>query len=299
MLEIVSPLDLSEEIENLYEAGLPPGEATGWPDIDRFYSVAPGFWTVITGVPADGKSTWMDCLMLNLIARGWKFVVYSPENQPPGLYLALLIEKLLERPFRKGYHDYLRPGDIECAINILEPNLRILRMGTDGIFPHVQTIIDQAEEIIVDWHDCKVGVVIDPWNELDHSPIGGMNETQMINHELMIWRQWVRQSNKVHGFIIAHPQKPSRDRDGEIKRVGLYDINGSAAWNNKADFGIVIRRLQDNRTEVNIEKCRFRHMGQRGTATLRFNPGTGNFYDDLTQERRFGRQGDDSDPFER
>ena len=272
---------MAEELTVLHKAGLPRGYSTGWPLIDQFYTIAPGFWTVITGIPSHGKSAWVDNVMLNLISQGWKFIIYSPENQPHALHLAHLIEKFTKRPFRHGYHNRLEPVDIAEAVGTLDESIRILAFDGGAAFPSINTVMFTAHEILDEWNEGPVGVIVDPWNELDHAPLAGLTETQMINHELMVWRQWIRDHGKqVHGFIIAHPQKPSRGRNGEFTRIGLYDINGSAAWYNKSDGGVIIRRTTDEFiTEIEVEKCRFRHLGKKGSAFLRFNPGTQTYED--------------------
>lgn len=283
MLEITSPLLLAGEVSSLYSDGLHPGDSTGWASVDPFFTVQTGFWTVITGIPSHGKSTWLDCLMIHLMKHGWKFIVYSPENQPTQLYLAQLAEKALKRPFREGYANRMEPTDIARVMAWLDTNMRILRMAADSrVVPDIHAILFACEEIIQhDFGEAKIGIVIDPWNEMDHTPLGGLNETQWTNSELMQFRHWIRNHN-AHGFIVAHPQKPQRDKDGNYRRITMYDINGSAAWYNKCDHGIIVRRLEDGRTEIDIEKCRFRHLGGRGTAILRYNSGTQTYADEVT-----------------
>lgn len=284
MLEITSPLEMAEELGKLYNDGMTPGDSVGWESLDPLYTVAPGFWTVVTGIPSDGKSTWLDNVMLNLTHKGWKFVVYSPENQPLSLHLAHLIEKRLKRPFRERFYNRMAPQDLAIACSELDESFRFLRVPPDSnVFPGMGQLLFTANEIIeTEWQYEKVGLVIDPWNEMDHAPVSGMNETQMTNHELMMFRHWIRQ-RQAHGWIVAHPQKPARDRAGAQKPVGLYDINGSAAYYNKCDHGIIIRRLsEENLTEVIVEKCRFRHLGKKGSCVLRFNVGLGT-YDDQEQ----------------
>jgi len=298
MLEIATPTQYSDEITKLYQQGLTPGDSTGWQSLDEYYTIAPHYWTIITGIPSDGKSTWLDNLMLNLMRQGWKFVLYSPENQPVGLHLAQLVEKAVKRPFRAGYHNRLSPEDLVKLLDYLENGLRIIRMSQDSAaFPDLLAVLDAADDVIrQEWQHDKVGVIIDPWNELDHSPICGMNETQMTNFELMQFRYWIRQRN-THGFIVAHPQKPQRARDGTLRAVNLYDINGSAAYFNKSDHGIVVRRNEDGTTEISVEKCRFKHLGKKGSVVLRFNPGTGTYDDDLAREQRYRRYDQDGDSF--
>lgn len=300
MLNIISLSDLAEELTALHRDGMPSGYSTGWASVDQFYTVAPGFWTVITGVPSHGKSTWMDCLMLNLIRQGWRFIVYSPENQPHALHLAHLIEKYTERPFGKKYNNALQPADIAEAMSDLDASIKLLAFDGGAAFPTLQTVMFTAHEILSgDWDgDGPVGIVVDPWNELDHNPIAGLNETQMINHELMFWRQWIRDHKQVHGFVIAHPQKPGRDKKGNINPVGLYDINGSAAWYNKSDAGIIIRRKdEEDVTEIEIEKCRFRHHGKKGSTLLTFERGTQTYHESDCRGGSYRSFDNPGDPF--
>jgi twinkle protein len=295
MLQILKPTDLSEDLTSLYASGLPAGSRTGWKDVDALYTVAPNYWTVVTGIPSHGKSTWLDCLLLNLMKQEWKVVIYSPEQQPHALHLSSLCEKYLQRPFRFGYSNRLTPSDIAKSMDYFEDKLRILRFDEGAIFPSLNTFMESVDFLLeCEWTDGKVAVVLDPWNELDHVPLQGMNETQMTNWELMRWRQWVKRFGRVHGFIVAHPAKPQKDRDGNYRDVGLYDISGSSAWYNKSDAGIIIRRREDNTTIVDVEKCRWKHLGKKGTAQLLFNTGTGTYRDDENRARSVRRFAEDA-----
>ena len=283
MLEITSPLTFADEVQSLYQQGLHGGFTSGWESLDPYYTVETGFWTVVTGIPSHGKSTWMDNLMLNLMRQHWTFIVYSPENQPSALHVSHLIEKASGKPFREGYANRLSEAEMRKGVEWLDSRLRLLRMAADSpVVPDIHAILFAAEEIIAaEWGNSqKVGIVIDPWNHLDHTPIQGLNETQMTNHELMFFRHWIRNHN-THGWIVAHPQKPQRDKDNGFKKVGLYDINGSAAYYNQSDHGIIVRRLEDGRTEIEVEKCRFRHLGQKGSVILRYNHGTQTYQDEV------------------
>src|SRR5690349_22609181 len=103
--EILDAVAMTLEVGRLYKrGGLPRGESTGWPGLDEFYSVAPGQWTVITGMPGSGKSEFLDALLVNLAEANplWEFAVYSPENYPPSTHLAKLIEKTVRKPFGEG-----------------------------------------------------------------------------------------------------------------------------------------------------------------------------------------------------
>ena len=60
--------------------------------------------------------------------------------------------------------------------------------------------------------------------------------------------------------------------------MGLYDISGSAAFFNKADFGIAIERDRTRGvTRVHVQKVKFRHLGQPGVASFQYNTCCGRF----------------------
>ncbi|MDR3118972.1 MAG: hypothetical protein LBU44_06090 [Mediterranea sp.] len=56
----------------------------------------------------------------------------------------------------------------------------------------------------------------------------------------------------------------------------LYDINGSAAFCNKCDFGLTVERdYTAGATRIHIQKVKFRHLGQRGEALFMYNTTNG------------------------
>jgi twinkle protein len=267
--------DLSSRIDHLYEHGWERGVSTGWDEIDRLYTVRPGEFSVITGIPNSGKSNWLDALLIN-IARdhGWRFAVFSPENQPLEDHMARMIEKWARAPFSEG------------------PTLRMdresLRLGKQWLGEHftwilpdddsdwtIDTVLDRAKALV--FRKGIRGFVIDPWNELEHALPPGVTETIYTGSVLRRARQFARRHG-VHVWIVAHPQKLYRDKDtGNYPVPTLYDISGSAHWRNKADNGIVVWRdfgEQHNPVEIHVQKIRFRQIGRIGLAKLAYEPST-------------------------
>jgi len=287
MLNILTASDLLDEVQKLYERGMPRGDKTGWIELDRYYSIQQGYWTVITGIPSHGKSTWMDNLMVHLMASGWKFVIYSPENQPHQIHVASLIEKIIGSPMRTGYSTRVSPADIAQAISLIDDSIRFLALPDDALcMATLDDVLEMADQAIPDLGD-KVAILIDPWNELDHTRVLGMAETEYISYQLSKWRQYHRSRN-THGFIVAHPTKIMRTRSndgtpGKFVVPSLYDINGSAHWFNKTDNGIVIWRDEDKpgTVEIHVKKVKFKHCGAPGVAYLDYDAVTGIYYDGL------------------
>jgi twinkle protein len=124
------------------------------------------------------------------------------------------------------------------------------------------------------------GIVIDPWNELEHAPPPGLTETIYTGQVLRHVRQFASQHG-VHVWIVAHPQKLYREKDtGNYPLPSLYNISGSANWRNKADNGIVLwRDFADAHkpVEVHVQKVRFRQIGRLGMAKLLYQAPTGTY----------------------
>ena len=77
---------------------------------------------------------------------------------------------------------------------------------------------------------------------------------------------------------MAHPTKQPRNKDGVIEAPTLYDISGSANFFNKTDFGLVVHRNRtDNTVDVHVQKVKFRHLGECGTALFKYNLNNGRY----------------------
>lgn len=277
---VVRASDLSREIEALYQNGVQRGCSTGWKSLDDYYTVRLGELTVITGVPNSGKSNWLDAMLVNLAeSDGWKFAVFSPENQPLENHASRLMEHHAKVPFRHG------------------PTQRMTRemvmAETDWLDAHVQFMLPPDEDDwSVDWilKTAEIlvrrtginGLVIDPWNEISHDRPAGLTETEYVSVCLRKIRQFGRRT-KTHIFIVAHPQKMYRDKSGEYPVPSLYDISGSAHWRNKADNGIVVYRDINEPdkpgVEIHIQKVRFREIGKVGGVELKYDKVTGSYSD--------------------
>lgn len=58
--------DFAGSVDRMYEKGLPPGAKPGWPSLNQLSTFQPGQWTVVTGIPGNGKSELLDAILINL-----------------------------------------------------------------------------------------------------------------------------------------------------------------------------------------------------------------------------------------
>lgn len=283
--QCISPLDLAEQITAYHKRGLPKGDPTGWKSVDELYSVLAGQWTLITGIPGHGKSEFLDAMMINLaVNHGWVFSVFSPENQPHEIHVAKLLEKIVRKPFGDGPNERINATEMSGAIAWMDSHFRFIKPHPDLQVPNIRAVIEAGARFINEndqntGKEHKYGIVIDPWNELEHKRPSNQSETEYISETLAYVRQFAREY-RVHIFMVAHPRILHRDKDGKRPVPTPYDVSGSAHWFNKADNCITVWRdtnpeTRNQEVKIYVQKIRFKHCGKPGEATLSYDRVTG------------------------
>ena len=73
----------SDEFQSLYEQGKPRGVSTGFDSVDELFTLQTGYLNIVTGYPGDGKSAFIDQIIVNVAKNnGWKTCFCSFEKQP-------------------------------------------------------------------------------------------------------------------------------------------------------------------------------------------------------------------------
>lgn len=274
--------DVAQEMRALFENGLSRGADTGLADFDTLCTFETGRFCVITGHPGEGKSEFTDELVLRLCLRhGWKAAYFSPENQPLPYHLCKLTEKLTGKKFKKGYLSEMMYEASQC---FLQANVSSILPADDF---SVETVLKLARQLVT-----RKGIrllVLDPFNKLEHQIPAGQTETQYISSFLDQLANFA-QRNRCLVILVAHPRKMQRDAvTGRFPVPTLQDINGSAAFVNKCDFGLVVERdKQVGVTRVHIKKVKFRHLGGVGECSFVYNTVNGRYSackEDLTIEQ--------------
>ncbi len=263
--------DLAGDVGLLYAEGMRPGVSTGWACLDEFYTVRPGEMTIVTGIPGSGKSNWLDALLVNLHRdQEWAFALFSPENWPPERHVANILEKIIRKPFSTKYShtERMREDEVASGMQYMDGFFHFIMPPEDEM--SLDSILQKARAAIYRF-GCR-GVVIDPWNEIEHNRGDKMSETDYISQCLTKIRRFARMNN-VHVWLVAHPTKLQKNKDsGDYPVPTMYDISGSAHWRNKADNGICVHRpdIERDVTEVYIQKIRFREIGKLGKVELKY-----------------------------
>jgi twinkle protein len=277
---LFSITDITEEILDLYDNGMPGGVSVGWKNLEDLYAVRPGEWTLVTGIPSHGKSELLDALMINLAQlHDWKFALCSPENQPLKRHAAKLLEKRVGKPFRNGPKAKMDSPCLMQGLAWLNDHVHFILPPEDDLT--IDSILSIAKSAVLKYG--IKGLVIDPWNELDHSKPIPMTETEYISQSLTKVRQFARK-HEVHVWVVAHPTKMQKDGTGNYPIPTPYDVSGSAHWRNKADNCLAVWRDLSNpdgqEVQVHVQKIRFKENGKIGHAILYYDKVTGRYFDE-------------------
>ena len=261
--------DFEQSLDALFENGWQKGVTIGHDNFDRLCSFETKRLCIVTGIPGSGKSEFIDEIAERLNMRyGWRFAYFSPENAPLAYHASKLIEKFTGKHFNRQSLSY---GEYKQVKEHIEQDFYFIA-PTDNY--RVDTILEKAK-YLVRRRGIKA-LVIDPYNRLE-SEQGGRSETQYISGFLDKLTNFA-QRNDILIILMAHPTKQPRNKDGVIEAPTLYDISGSANFFNKADFGIVVHRNRlENTVEVHIQKVKFRHLGECGTALFKYNLNNGRY----------------------
>jgi twinkle protein len=225
----------------------------------------------ITGVPGCGKSEFLDYLICKLnLQHGWKAAFFTPENYPLKYHYRKIHTKLSGKKFDKK-------TDTTNFYNIYEHVSSNFYYIMDEHNCTVDYILTRAK-MLVKQFGVKV-LVIDPYNKLEHQHDKNMSETQYISKFLDMITNFAK-FNNVLVCLVAHPRKM------EAGRVpSLYDINGSANFYNKTDYGITVHRNRNedgamiNQVDIHIQKVKFKHLGEQGLIEMNYNYNNGRFED--------------------
>lgn len=261
--------DFEESLDALFENGMQKGATIGHENFDRLCSFETKRLCVVTGIPGSGKSEFIDEIAERLNMRyGWRFAYFSPENAPLAYHASKLIEKFTGKHFDREHLPYPEYRQVKQH---LETNFFFISPKDDY---RLSTILEKGKSLVR-----RKGIkalIIDPFNRLDDEN-DGQNETKYISKLLDRLTNFA-QRNDVLVILMAHPTKQPRNKDGVIEAPTLYDISGSANFYNKADFGIVVHRNRvENTVEVHIQKVKFRHLGECGTALFKYNLNNGRY----------------------
>jgi len=266
---IFSMSEMAEDVRNYYHKNYPKGIKVGIPGFDELLQLMLGQITIVTGIPGSGKSEFLDLIAASSAQNhDWGWAVCSFENQPSALHVTKIMEKYCGKSFAKRYDDKHRisPKELEDAINFIENHFYFININKVTVT--LEGILEKAKELVL--RKGIKGLLIDPWNYIEHKFAKGHNETQYISDCLTLLKSFASIHN-IHIILVAHPSKMAKI-NGKYEVPTLYSVSGSAHFFNKTDNGICVHRNFDNNTvDVYVQKIKHSWLGKVGVASFTYN----------------------------
>lgn len=283
--------DFENTVDNYYENGFPNCDRIGISSLDELIGFRGGELTMVTGTPGSGKSVFLDFLMVQLSQKhDWKWGVCSMET-PQGIHTTRLISKWCDKPFRNMVSQYgeliegITKYEYEEVKQYMFHYFKFIthKVETDekgekhrGLMS-LDYILTQAKTL-KSLYGIK-GLVIDPWNTIEHQMQNNENETNYVSRVLSKIIAFAEDFD-VHVFLVAHPTKGVTNAQGIDRVATMNDISGSGNFFAKTHNGIsVFRDKQDTNSpvQIHVQKIKFEFVGQNGVAYLDYNRFTGNY----------------------
>lgn len=240
--------------------------STGWDTVDELMKLFTPSLTIVTGIPGHGKSTWVTNLMINAARlHGWKSAIFSPEMP----VAPQMRDKMRGMVIGQSPHEMSRENQQRADLWINENLVFIEHTVDEEKDMNLEWLLERAADAVQ-----RYGVRIlgfDPWNEIEHSKRRDETMAEYQNRALRAIRRFAIKYD-VAVIVVAHPTKDIA-LGGKPRVPSLYDIDGSAAWANKPDFGVVIHVPEPNiaETMIYVSKARFKETGQKGSVRMKFD----------------------------
>lgn len=252
--------DFEDALNALYQNGPVPGKTTGWKNLDKVVTFGTGQLALVTGRSNDGKSEWLDELMVRLMLRtGWNAGYWTPENTILE-HSCKIIEKLTDRKFGHKGDVGVQPDQFERCKQWMKTHLAWIDLPFDQLY--IDIILERCRSLVR-----KYGIrllVLDPFNFIEKENIATRNENNWDSHVVGAISTFAKKYD-VLVFLVAHPRKVEMQVDGRKRRITMEDISGTADFGNKADYCFCVDRDDEHHVvTISIDKVRRKQYGTKG-----------------------------------
>ena len=248
--------DIEDEITDFVKNGFKRGYQIGIPNFDAIFSTYTGQFITVTGIPSSGKSDFVDQMVVGYNRNyQWKTAFASPENAPTYLHAHKLMRKVWEGMPTKADIGSDKWNEIGDHIN---DNFYFIDMERYTL----DSVLRKGAELVK-----RKGIkclVIDPFNKIRDVD----SKTEDVNRYTMEYLTKIETFAKKYDvlvFIVAHPTKMYKDKDGKIEEPTMYNIKGGGEWYDASYHGILVHRDYEAKTvKAKILKVKFQNLGENG-----------------------------------
>ena len=269
--------DIEDEITDFVRNGFKKGFQVGLENFDNIFSTYTGQFITVTGIPSSGKSDFVDQMVVGYNKNyGWKTAFASPENAPTYLHAHKLM--------RKTWGGMPSKNDIGTEKwNTIADHCNDNYFHIDMERYTLESVLQKGAELVK-----RKGIkclVIDPFNKVRDISCN----TEDVNRYTMEYLSKIETFAKKYDvlvFIVAHPTKMYRDKDGKLEEPTMYSIKGGGEWYDASYHGILVHRDYEAKTvKAKVLKVKFQNLGENGAeANFTWEPRSGSFIPQITDD---------------
>ena len=240
------------------------GMAIGIECIEDKIQIVMGTLTVFTGYSNMGKSTVVNTVVANVLSREVPCCIASFETAP----VPILRDGIARALIGCSFDDFICHPQRQAAYATIQQNVTVVSNALDEDMEFdIDTFLETARVAVI--RDGARLIVLDPWNEIEHKRNRDESLTEYVGRAIRRVKSFARRHN-VAVWIVAHPTKPLK---GTNTMPSLYDVSDSAAWSNKADYGLVYHRPDKTQNEASLAvvKVRMGLPGKCGVEQVKFD----------------------------
>ena len=200
---------------------------------------------------------------------GWKTAFASPENVPTYLHAHKLMRKTWQgMPSKEdiGTDKWNQVAD-HCNSNYFHIDMERYTL---------ESVLKKGAELVK-----RKGIkclVIDPFNKIRDVDC----KTEDVNRYTMEYLTKIEVFAKKYDvlvFVVAHPTKMYKDKDGKIEEPTMYSIKGGGEWYDASYHGLLVHRDYENKTvKCKVLKVKFQNLGEnQAEAHFKWEPKSGCF----------------------
>ena len=273
--------EFREKAIDLYRNGMDHGVKAGIPDLDKIYTTSPGTLTVFTGIPGNGKSSFLTWLSVKLAAKGgWQSVILSAET-PSQIHILQMAAVYVDKPFQGA--NKMTEDELSAALDWVQRHFTFI----DDSDTDVDSVLERASVSIMRYGSRIIQ--IDPYNFLTSSSPGDDNSVSIT--KMLVKLKTFAAAHDVAVWLVAHPTKMYRNQEGKVPTPGGMDVAGSAGFFNVCDAGVSLSRGEPGFSKVTCWKARFPWVGSLGETELEYDVNTGQFSGVFQSATSFGYGG--------
>ena len=262
--------DIEGDVKDFVKNGFKPGYQVGLSNFDQIFSTYTGQFITVTGIPSSGKSDFVDQMVVGYNNNyGWKTGFASPENTPNYLHAHKLMRKVWGNMPHVDDIDTDKWNDVAQHVN---DNFFFIDMDKYSL----ESVLRKGAELVK-----RKGIkclVIDPFNKVRDKNASSLDVNTYTMEYLTKIENFAKKFDGLV-FIVAHPTKMYKDKDGQIEEPNMYNIKGGGEWYDASYHGILVHRDYDAKTvKAKVLKVKFQNLGENGAEChFKWEPNSGSF----------------------